>query len=437
MEPASWISLAAIFILTLVNGFFAAVETAVVSLRPSRIQELIQEGNRGARRVRGFLDNPHRFLATIQAAITFLAFFASAVGAVNLGPELAKVVPNRALAVALVTAASAFISVVGGEIVPKTLSLQHAERFALVLSGPLVLVERLFGPIVFVLEAASGALLRLLGVSRRILLPAVTGEEVRILIEEGEKRGTIEEDEVAMIHGVFTLADKPVRQVMTPRPDVIAVEAGTSADEALKVALEHGFSRLPVYQETLDTIVGIVPVREMAAALSKGSSTAALVEDLMLEPHYVPESRMIDDVLRDLQRLKLHMAIVVDEYGDVAGLATLEDIIEEIVGEIADESDIGEARIVALNADQALVDGSVSIADLNDEMGLSLDADGPDTVAGLVLVALGRVPVAGEQIEVGGATIAVENVENTRITLLKVTRPPQPAVGDMDPFDEG
>ena len=422
LEPSSWASLIAILALTVTNGFFAAAETAVVSVRPSRIQELVAEGDAGARRVQAFLDNPHRFLATIQIAITILAFFAGAVGAVSLGPELAKLIPNDAVAVVIVTLTTAFVSIVGGEIVPKSLSLQNAESIALRISAPVSLIARIFAPIVSVLEGASGFLLRLMGSHRRVSLPAVTNAEVRILLEEGEKRGTIEQEEVEMIHGVFDIHNRAVRQIMTPRPDVVMVAAGTLVTEALKLALERGFSRIPVYRDSIDRVVGTVSVRDIAASISNGEQTPDIVEAVMRDPYFVPEAKMVDDALAEMQNSRVHMAVVVDEYGDTAGIVTMEDIIEEIVGEIADESDRESTSFIALNDNEAVVDGKFSIADLNDEMDLQLTLDEADTIAGLVFVTLGRVPDEGDRIVVDGASVEVLRVENTRIQRLRVTR---------------
>ena len=328
------------------------------------------------------------------------------------------------MAVVIVTLIAAFISIVGGEIVPKSLSLQNAESFALLISAPVSLIARIFAPIVSVLEGSSGFLLRLMGSSRRVSLPAVTDAEVRILLEEGEKRGTIEQEEVEMIHGVFDIHNRAVRQIMTPRPDVVMVSAGTLVTEALKLALDRGFSRIPVYQDSIDRVVGTVSVRDIAASISNGEQAPAIVEAVMRDPHFVPEAKMVDDALADMQNSRVHMAVVVDEYGDTAGIVTMEDIIEEIVGEIADESDRELTSFIALNDNEAVVDGKFSIADLNDEMDLQLTLDDADTIAGLVFVTLGRVPDEGDRIVVDGASVEVLRVENTRIRRLRVARIP-------------
>ena len=202
------------------------------------------------------------------------------------------------------------------------------------------------------------------------------------------------------------------------------VPAGTPVTEALKLALERGFSRIPVYQDSIDRVVGTVSVRDIAASISNGEQTPAFVDAVMRDPHFVPEGKMVDEALADMQNSRVHMAIVVDEYGDTAGIVTMEDIIEEIVGEIADESDRELTSFIALNDNEAVVDGKFSIADLNDEMDLQLTLDEADTIAGLVFVTLGRVPDEGDRISMNGASVEVLRVENTRIRRLRVARTP-------------
>jgi CBS domain containing-hemolysin-like protein len=211
---------------------------------------------------------------------------------------------------------------------------------------------------------------------------------------------------------------------MTPRPDVVMVPAGALATEALDVALERGFSRIPVYQDSVDRVLGTVSVRDIAETIRNNEQTPAAVETVMRDAYFVPEAKMVDDALADMQSSRVHMAIVVDEYGDTAGIVTMEDIIEEIVGDIADESDRELTSFIALNENEAVVDGTFSIADLNDEMDLALTADEADTIAGLVFVTLGRVPDEGDRIAVDGASVQVLRIENTRIQRLKVTKLP-------------
>ena len=240
-----------------------------------------------------------------------------------------------------------------------------------------------------------------------------------------------------MIHGVFDLASRPVRAIMTARPDVMMVESGTSTGEALDLAIKHGFSRLPVYRETVDTILGVVSVREMAVALRAENNGDTPVDELMWDPLFVPETKLSGDLLAELQDLKTHMAIVVDEYGDTAGIATLEDIIEEIVGEIADETDIEQPGLVQLDENTAVVDGRMALADLNDEMDLDIETDGADTVGGLVFLRLGHVPEEGEKLEVDGVSIEVLRVDNTRIRRVRLVRQAAAEPGPEELDDEG
>ena len=225
-----------------------------------------------------------------------------------------------------------------------------------------------------------------------------------------------------MIHGVFDLGSRPVRAVMTARPDVIMVASGTATWEALDLAIRHGFSRLPVYQDTVDTVLGVVSVREMAVALRTEMNGNTPVEDLIWDPLFVPETKLIGDLLAELQEVKKHLAIVVDEYGDTAGIATLEDIIEEIVGEIADETDVESPGLVKLDENTAVVDGKMALADLNDEMDLAINTDDADTVAGLVFLSLGHVPIEGEILDLEQVRIEVLRVDNARIRRLRLIR---------------
>lgn len=298
-------------------------------------------------------------------------------------------------------------------------------------------VMRLVAPLTWVLGRPGALWSRVAGGAVPTVPDTDSNEEIRWLIQEGEKRGAIEDDEAAMIHGVFDLASRPVRAIMTARPDVIMVESETSAGEALDLAIKHGFSRLPVYRETVDTIVGVVSVREMAVALRAEHNGDTPVDELMWDPLFVPETKLSGDLLAELQELKTHMAIVVDEYGDTAGITTLEDIIEEIVGEIADETDIERPGLVQLDENTAMVDGRMALADLNDEMDLDIEADGADTVGGLVFLTLGHVPEEGEKLEVDGVSIEVLRVDNTRIRRLRlvrqvVSKPPAEQVDDAD-----
>lgn len=436
MEPSSWVSLPIVLGLTFLNVLIVASESALLSVRPGRIGELAESGDGRARRVQRLNENPRRLRATLRAVTTILAFAAAAVAAMNLGPELARLIPNETLAAALVVLAALGITLVATEMAPRRRS-GDPEAAALGAAGSIEMLSRFVGPLIWLLGRPAVLRARLTGGATPVTPPNNGSEDLRWLIHEGEKRGIIEDEEAAMIHGVFDLASRSVRAVMTARPDVILVESGTPAGEALDVALQHGFSRLPVYRDTVDTIVGVVSVREIAAALRAEQNGDTPVDDLAWDPMFVPETKLIGDLLAELQELKTHMAIVVDEYGDTAGIVTLEDIIEEIVGEIADETDIEQPGLVLLDENTAVVDGRMALADLNNEMDLDIETNGADTVGGLAFLTLGHVPDEGEMLAVDGASIEVLRVDNTRIRRVRLVReaPADPAADQGDEED--
>ncbi len=421
MEPSSWVSLPIVLGLTLVNVLIVASETALLSVRRGRIGELAEAGDGRARRVQRLNDMPLRLRGRLRAVTTILAFTAGTVAAVNLGPELGRAIPNEPLAVALVVLATLTVTLVATEIAARRRA-EDPEGLALSSAASMESLLQLVAPLAWLVARPAALLSRVRGAAP-VGPPTNGSEDLRWLIQEGEKRGAIEDEEAAMIHGVMDLASRPVRAVMTARPDVIMVESGTKAGEALDVALKHGFSRLPVYKDTVDTIVGVVSVREIAAALRTAGNGDTPVDELAWDSLFVPETKLTGDLLAELQDLKTHLAIVVDEYGDTAGIVTLEDIIEEIVGEIADETDVEQPGLVRLDADTAVVDGRMAIADLNDELDLDIEADGADTVGGLVFLSLGHVPDEGEKLDVDGVSIEVLRVDNTRIRLVRLTEP--------------
>ena len=421
MEPSSWVSLPIVLGLTLVNVLIVASETALLSVRRGRIGELAEAGDGRARRVQRLNDMPLRLRGRLRAVTTILAFTAGTVAAVNLGPELGRAIPNEPLAVALVVLATLTVTLVATEIAARRRA-EDPEGLALSSAASMESLLQLVAPLAWLVARPAALLSRVRGAAP-VGPPTNGSEDLRWLIQEGEKRGAIEDEEAAMIHGVMDLASRPVRAVMTARPDVIMVESGTKAGEALDVALKHGFSRLPVYKDTVDTIVGVVSVREIAAALRTAGNGDTPVDELAWDSLFVPETKLTGDLLAELQDLKTHLAIVVDEYGDTAGIVTLEDIIEEIVGEIADETDVEQPGLVRLDADTAVVDGRMAIADLNDELDLDIEADGADTVGGLVFLSLGHVPDEGEKLDVDGVSIEVLRVDNTRIRRVRLVEP--------------
>jgi putative hemolysin len=432
-----------VVILVLVGGFFAASEMALITVKRHRLSQLADDGSGAARTARRLTEDPGRFLATIQIAITFLGFLAGAVGASRFSDGLGDLLERiplinlsaataDSIAFVIVTLLIALASIIIGELVPKTLALNFPERLALLVAGPISLIQTLFSPIVWVVTRISSLLVRLLGGTERPQGGYLSTEELKLLVETGSEQGGIEEEEKEMIHGVIELGDKRVHEVMVPRIGIRAVNVDDPLDEVLDMIVRAGHSRLPVFDESLDNIVGILYAKDLLPYLKGNGRTNGAIDirELVRPPVYVPESKPVDDLLHDMQAAKRHIAIVVDEYGGTAGLVTMEDVVEEIVGEIQDEYDTEDSSVEEISTDDELVfrlDGRVSMDDLRDLFDLS-DDDEPDeeaydTVGGFIVHRVGRIPLPGAEVDFrDGVRIVVEAAEPRRVARVVASR---------------
>lgn len=423
--------LAVIAILLLINSIFVAAEIALVTVRRSRLQQLSEEGDERARRVLRLVGQPGRFLAVIQLGITFIGFLAAAYAGANiargLASWLAEVPALRGsadvIALLVVTLAVSLAAIVFGELVPKTLALAHAERYALALSRPVDLLGRLLAPVVWLLTALTHAITRILGV-REIAAERITSEELRILVERGGEQGTIEAEEKQMIGAVLELGQQHVHEVMVPRIDIVALPEDASLGDIVTTIVREGHSRIPVYESSVDNIVGILYAKDLLPYLV-GEDEPPPIRKLLRTPLFVPESMLVDDLLHSFQGRKVHIAVVLDEYGGTAGLVTIEDLIEEIVGEIQDEYDEEEPLIVSLSDEEVRVDGRAPVDDLLDHFEVTLtgeDRDQYDTVGGLIYHRVGGVPRVGDVVDVDGLRLTVESTDRRRVRKVLVLR---------------
>jgi putative hemolysin len=423
-----------IVVLILLNAVFVAAEIALVTVRRTRVDQLIDEGRRGAERVARLTAQPGRFLAVIQLGITFIGFLAAAFAGASMTEGLRSAflsIPAvagyaQALALIIVTALLSFVTIIFGELVPKTLALAHPERFALALAGPVDVIGRLLRPIVWALEWVTSGVNRLLGVSG-VDQNQISTEELKLLVERGGEQGILEAEEEQMIHAVIELGERRVHEVMVPRIAIVALPATATLDETIDRIVEEGHSRLPVYDESVDEIVGILYAKDLLPFVKDNRVEARpSLRSLLRTPVFVPESMTIDDLLHELQRRKVHIAIVLDEYGGTAGLVTIEDLLEEIVGEIQDEYDVDEEpMIVRLSDDEARVDGRAAVDDLEELFDTSLgleDEDEYDTVGGLIYHRIGGVPAPGDEIDVDGLHLTVESTDGRRVGKVLVAR---------------
>jgi putative hemolysin len=428
-------------ILIVVSGFFAASELSLITVKRHRLAQLANEGNRAARAAERLVEDPSRFLATIQVALTFLGFLASAVGAVSFSGAIASLIrlipwtplqeAAPTIAFLLTTMLIALVTIVVGELAPKTLALSFAERFALFVARPIAFMERVLSPFVWLVTLVSGLLVRALGGSERPRAGYLSTEELKLLVETGSEQGGIEEDEKEMIHGVIELGERRVHEVMVPRIGIRAVDINDPMDEVLDVIIRAGHSRVPVFDESLDNIIGVLYAKDLLPYLKRNGTRAPDIDvrKLVRPPVYVPESKKVDELLHEMQVTKRHIAIVVDEYGGTAGLITLEDVVEEIVGEIQDEYDLEESLVEPLANDGEIsfrLDGRISMDDVRDLFGLpdedEEDEDAYDTLGGFIVHRVGRIPLPGATLRFRDVTLTVDAAEPRRVAKVIASR---------------
>jgi putative hemolysin len=428
-----------IAVLILLNGIFVGAEIALISIRRTRVEQLVDEGSRGARVVQRLIRNPGRFLAVTQIVVTFVGFLASAVAAVALDvgvSNLFRQIPGLAgvadgLALLTVTAIVALFTILFGELVPKVIGLARPEPVALGLGRVVDLTARLFGPLVAFLTAITNFVTRPLGI-----VPGeeanITAEEFRLLVERSGDTGVLEAEEEQMIHAVIELGDRRIHEVMVPRIDIDAVDVESDFDDVVTQMIDAGHSRIPAYEDSIDNVVGILYAKDLLRFLKTDGDRPSL-RDLLRTPYFAPESMTVDDLLHELQRRKVHIAIVLDEYGGTSGLVTIEDLLEEIVGEIQDEYDVEEPLVVKLSDNESRIDGRADIDDLVELYDLQLDEgelEQFDTVGGLVFHRLGGVPHVGDVVSVDGLTLTVESTDGRRVGKVLAVRAPRAQGGE-------
>ncbi|HXF97594.1 MAG TPA: hemolysin family protein [Gaiellaceae bacterium] len=409
-----------VLLLVLGNALFVAAEYALVTARRSRLEERAARGGIGARTALRLMDDPVRFISTVQLGITVFAILIGAIGEPLLS-DLMEPPLSAGVSFLIAFTLLAYLSVVLGELVPKALALQKAEALAAVLALPLDWLARLAHPAVWALQASATAVLRLFG-----LRPAPAGviaytrEDIRHSVAAAEDVGELQEAEEEMLYKVFDFASKEVREVMVPRPDVVAISVDLPPEQALAAVVDSPYTRYPLYRGSLDEIVGILHVRDLFAAMHDVGIAGVSLEAIARPAYVVPETKDLAALLADFRREKQHLAIVVDEYGAMEGIVTLEDVLEEIVGEIEDEFDLPDTSVERVDDSRIRIDGTYTIDDFNEEFGTSLRHEDFHTMAGLVFGELGRAPEVGDEVSVDGLKLKVLEVEGSRILRLEV-----------------
>jgi magnesium and cobalt exporter, CNNM family len=421
-----FLELVAVAALLLVNAFFVAAEYALVTVRRTRMRELAETGNRRARLVLRLTDQPPRFIAAMQLGVTVTSLAIGALGEQALERVFDPVMAT-ALAVVVALLLLSFFHVVIGELVPKGVALGYADQTALLVSAPVRAFFFLFKPLIWVLQRSSDFTLRALGLEPPGAEGTVYSEaELKQLLERSTVEGELEEQEQEMLYKVFDFADKEAHDVMVPRPEVVALSIELPPEECLAAVVDSPFTRYPVYRGSLDEIVGVLHVRDLFSAIHDRGLAAVNVEEILRPAFVVPETKDLAALLADFRRSQQHMAIVVDEYGAMQGIVTLEDLLEEIVGEIEDEFDLPDESVEQVGDGKIRVDGTFPIDDFNEQFGVSLPVEDYHTLAGYVFGALGRAPEQGDEVSHDGVNFRVLEVEGTRIERLEVEFRPEP-----------
>ena len=434
-------------VLVFANAFFAAAEIAFISLNDAKIELQAKDGDKKAKRIRKMLENPSKFLATIQIGITLAGFlssaFASETFASALAPVLYTWIPAISLnawnniAIVIITVLLSLFTLIFGELVPKRIAMKHSEKIAFGTVGVIRMISILFSPFVKFLTGSTNLISRMFGVSETEE-ETVTEEEIRMMVDVGEEKGAIDKEEKEMINNVFEFNDTSVSEIMVPRIDIYAVDMNLSVAKVLEEIADDDdfrYSRIPVYDETIDEIKGIVYIKDM---LLSNKNRNIKIKNLMKEAYYVPETKSVNELFQELRKGRKQIAIVVDEYGGTAGLVTMEDILEEIVGEIYDEYDEVEKMYEKVDDETYILNGSMSVSDVDKLLDIEIPEGNYDTLSGYIIEELGYIPKGKDKptIESEEAIYKVEKVEDMRIVKVKATIKPKPAEEDENSEEE-
>ena len=412
MESYTW-QLILLVILLVMSGFFSMSETALMALSKIRIRHMVDEGVKGAKLVEKLSEDPSKLLGAILIGNNIVNIGASA---------LATSIAVKAIGesgVGLVTIIMTILVLIFGEITPKSIAKQKSEEVALKVSKPINLVVKLFKPFIYVFTAISGVFIKLLGGDPKATEPFITEEELKTMVGVSEEEGVLENVEKEMIFNVFGFADAQVKDVMVQRVDVVAVDVNATYDEVINIIKVEQFSRIPVYNQNIDDVIGILNVKDLIIASQNEENFK--VSDYMRDPYYTFEFKKVTELFKEMKKSRNHMAVVLDEYGGNVGIVTIEDLIEEVVGEIEDEyDDEQDSDIIVIKEDEYIVDGSARLDHIGDLIGVSMESEEFDSIGGLIIGELGRFPEQNEEVKVKSIRFVVEEIDKNRIKKVRI-----------------
>lgn len=429
MDEGSGSSIILIFILIMVNAFFASAEMAIVSINKTKLNLLAEDGNKKAKLLLHLIKDASSFLATIQVGITFAGFFASASAATSISSGFGEMLSNlgipygKNIALVVTTLVISYITLVLGELVPKRIALQNAESVAMFSIKPIIFISKITKPFVWFLSLSTNTILKLLGVKTEGIEEKISKEEIESLVELGEEQGAINKTERAMIDGIIKFDDILAREVMTPRTETFYIEANSDIKESINLILQENYSRIPVYEDEIDNIVGVLYMKDIFAAVINNGIENVSIKEIMRAPYVVPENKSIDVLLKELQDSKNHLAILIDEYGGFSGIVTLEDLLEEVIGDIKDEYDENVHDIEKIDDKTYITNGLVSILDINKHLDLDFQSDSIDTIGGLILEKLGDLPnkYINKEIIINSVKLKILSVDSKRINTVQIS----------------
>jgi len=424
-----------LLILIFINAFFAASEVALISLNDNKVRAMAEDGDKKAIVLKKLLDEPSRFLATIQIGITLAGFLASAVAAESFSEHLVTAIQSmginipglwlKTVSLIIITLILSYFTLVFGELVPKRIGMKKAEQISSLAVKPLNVISVLAGPFVRLLTVSTNFVMRLLGVNPDVEDYKVTEEEIRMLVDVGEEKGTIHESEKEMINNIFEFDNKTAEEIMTHRTEITALPLDADLEEVINTVNTEKYSRVPVYDDNIDNIVGILHARDLLQYISENNDKSQFkLSNIIRKAYLVPSSKRADLLFRDMQKSKIHMAVVIDEYGGTAGIVTIEDLVEEIVGNIFDEYDDVENEIEKLDDNTFIIDGLAPLRDVEIQLGLTFPDGDYETLSGFLISCLGRIPAKNErpEVELDGVVFKIEEMDDNRITRVKACK---------------
>ena len=419
-----------LLVLIIINAYFAAAEMAIVSVNKNRIRSLAQEGNKKAQALAGLIDEPNKFLSSIQVVITLAGFLTSAEAAVSFSDDVGALLEDAGIpygteiSVVLVTLILAFFTLILGELLPKRLAMLHADKISMGVVKPILFISVMFKPFVWLLSITVTLILKLLRQRTDVTSVEYSEDDVVSMLEAGQESGELKEEGKKMITSIFAFDDLLAYEVMTPRTDVFSIDINAPTEDYIDELMELRYSRIPVYEDDSDNIIGILYIKDYLIKAREAGFDNVDFRSILRKPYFVPETKNIDSLFFELQTTKQHIAILIDEYGGFSGIVTMEDIIEEVMGDIDDEYDEVEPEIQKIAEDTYIVDGSMDLDDIDEELGIDLESENSETIGGFIIDILGEIPDendTGREIEYENCRFRIDSVRDRRIEKITIT----------------